>query len=151
MIKTYLPKKFKNILFLNISLSWITGICFFILSTWFTIDGEFGPESHPMQFPTLQLHAASAFLIMMLFGALVFSHLPNAWQQKRSRITGISLAIWVGIQIITAYCLYYLSNELAREIIEYIHLITGGCLPVIIFFHVTLGKKNRITAAITSN
>jgi len=108
-----------------------------------TIEGDFGPEKHPLQFPTLQLHGASAFLMMMSFGAMLAAHLPASWKTKRSRNIGITLASVVGLQMIGGYCLYYLSGEDIRQWISWFHLSLGVSLPLILSSHVVVGRRSR--------
>lgn len=137
-----IPQKIQKLLFTLVGTSWFTGILFFVLKTWFIVEGEFGPEKHPWQFPTLMIHAASAFLIMILYGALLITHVPSSWKLNRMRVLGISLITVVAFQIISAYLLYYLANEQIRDIVEYLHLGAGFTLPFILTAHIIIGVKS---------
>ncbi len=141
MISLRVPKTIKQLLISTLLISFVTGGLFFILNNWITIEGEFGPEKHPLQFPTLQLHAAAGFVMILLYGAFWGSHVPLAWRSKRARNTGVGLALFIGIQILTAYLLYYLANEQARTLTAWTHLGVGMCLPLFLFLHIRSKTK----------
>jgi len=143
LITVKIPLKYKNFLFTLFAISFVTGITFFVLKTWFVVEGEFGPEKHPLQLPMLMIHGASAFLLMISYGALLTGHVPSTWKTKRSRYLGLSMVSVFTFQIISAYCLYYLANEDIRDIIEYMHLFTGISIPFILTAHIIIGRKNR--------
>lgn len=142
-ISVKLPAFYRRSLYTFFVISWITGIAFFVFNTWITVEGDFGPEKHPLQYPSLQLHGASAFFMMMSFGAMLAAHIPASWRLKRSRNTGLTMAILIGLQIITAYGLYYLSNEDIRQWVSWLHLGVGISLPVVLITHITRGIKTR--------
>lgn len=128
-------------LFALISLAWISGVAFFGLKTWFMVEGDFGPEKHPWQFPALQAHGLIAFLMMITYGYFLGTHVQQAWKVKPRRTLGIFLVGVPAFQMITAYLLYYVNwEDKSRQIIEYSHLGVGFLLPVILISHVFLPK-----------
>jgi hypothetical protein len=143
MITLRISKKVQWALFMLISISLLTGWLFFALKTWFLVEGEFGLEKHPWQFPVLKIHAASAFLIMLLYGALWGSHVQFGWRSQRSRRSGTVMTSLIGLQVITAYLLYYLSDESMREFIEYLHLAIGTALPLGLITHIVFGRRYK--------
>ena len=142
-ISVTMPTFFRRSLYTLLAVSWCTGLTFFVFLNWVTIEGDFGPEKHPLQFSILQLHGACAFLMMMFYGALLGAHLPASWKTKRSRNIGIGLATLIGLQIISAYGLYYLSDEEIRQWVSWFHLGLGGGLPVMLATHVVMGLRSR--------
>lgn len=124
-------------------MSLVTGIAFFILKTWITVEGDFGLEKHPWQFPILKVHAASAFFIMIMFGAFLGSHVQYGWRTGRSRRTGIIMLIVLSIQIVTAYMLYYLSNESLRLVTEYVHLAVGASIVLALVVHIKAALRAK--------
>ncbi len=140
-----IPKIFRSILFITLGTSWVTGIIFFILRDFVTIEGEFGPQKHPMQFPILTIHGAAAFLMMIWFGSMVSAHIPMGWRIKKLRFWGICMTSAVVTQIVTAYLLYYMTSEELRIIVGYIHLTVGFLLPFMLLVHIVkkvkLGSK----------
>ena len=137
------PKTFQYLLFATLATSWCSGITFFILNRFITVEGDFGPQKHPWQFPAISTHGLAAFMMMILFGAMLASHVPMAWQTKRLRFWSITFVIAVSLQIITGYTLYYLASEDSREITGYFHLTVGFCLPIILAIHIISAAKNR--------
>lgn len=148
MISLRIPQSIKRLLTFCIYTSLITGCTFFVLNTWITIEGDFGPEKHPWQFFSLKLHAFSAFAMMLLYGAFLGSHVPLAWRSKHSRKSGISLGVFIGVQVLSAYGLYYLANEIARNLVAWTHLAIGMSLPIALFVHIKAAQKRRFEKAV---
>ncbi len=142
-ISSRIPLNYRTILFTVLAISWISGIVFYIFNNWVTIEGDFGPEKHPWQFPTLMIHAAMAFILMIMVGGILMNHIPTSWRTKRLRKIGLTLVTLFTIQVVTAYLLYYLANEEIRLIVSYIHLINGACFPIVLIIHIVLGVKSR--------
>lgn len=142
-IAVKIPPLYRRGLFFVLFISWCTGIGFFILSHWITVDGPFGPEKHPWQYPALQIHGAAAFFMLMAFGSIIASHLPMSWKTRRLRVLGILMISALSLQIIGAYLLYYLSNEDIRFWVANFHAALGLTLPAILFTHITVGIKTR--------
>ncbi|PHR92578.1 MAG: hypothetical protein COA69_07000 [Robiginitomaculum sp.] len=138
-----IPLNTRLILFVTLATSWFTGFGFFLLDTFFQIEGEFGVEKHPFQNTALTLHGAAAFLMMIWFGGLVATHVPMGWRTKRLRFWGLSLITGLCLQIFTAYCLYYLANELARDVVKWVHLGIGLILPAILTGHILAGISHH--------
>lgn len=135
---------FKRVFYTALSISWLSGVLFFIMNTWLRVPGDFGPVKHPWQFNVLVVHGAGAFLMLMLLGAIIANHIPLAWRTGRLRLVGVSLLIWVLVQTITALMLYYMGNESLRAWVVYVHLGLGVCLPLMLIGHLKAGvKKNK--------
>lgn len=135
-ITTRFPRLHRRILYTVVLLSWCSGIAFFVFSRFILIDGEFGPEKHPLQFPILQAHGAAAFCMMVGFGAIVTSHVPAAWRTGRHRLFGLTLVSAVLFLILSAWSLYYLSSDSNRALIGNIHAAVGVLLPFFVSWHV---------------
>lgn len=144
-ITSRIPWRFRLGLFTTLTVAWCSGVCFFVLSRWFAIDGEFGPEKHPWQQPALMIHGAAAFFMMMGYGALLFAHVPLAWRLHRLRFLGLGLVTAIGLQMLTGYLLYYLANEELRILISNIHAAIGFSLPFLLASHVIIGNRTRVT------
>ncbi len=146
MITLKVPNIAKRLLQIFLTVSFISGGLFFILNTWVMVEGEYGPEKHPAQFTSLQIHAISAFSIMVLYGAFWGAHLFLGWRTQRSRNTGIGLTTVIGLQVITAYLLYYVASDLYREIAMWLHIGIGLSLPVWLILHIRAAKKSKFTS-----
>jgi len=55
---------------------------------------------------------------------------------KKIRTLGILLGSAVTFQIISAYLLYYLSNEVVREWFANLHAAVGFLLPIVLTVHI---------------
>lgn len=143
-VKVKLSPWFKRVIYVGLSISWLSGTLFFIMNNWVTVEGDFGPEKHPLQFKILMTHGAAAFLMLMVFGSMLSNHIPMSWKTQRLRKIGISLTTFITVQTITAYLLYYLANEQWRGITAWVHLAVGLSLPFLLWLHIFLGKRRVI-------
>jgi len=141
MIKLKIPNKIRLSLYTALFISLVTGVTFFIMNTWVYVEGDFGPEKHPWQFSVLKTHAFSAFFIMLFYGAMWATHVQYGWRSKLSRRTGIAIVSVLGLQIISAYLLYYMANEGMRDITRYIHLGVGLSIPLVLYVHILIARR----------
>lgn len=145
-ITTRFPILYRRILYSLVLLSWCSGIAFFIFSRYVLIEGEFGPEKHPWQFPLLKVHGAAAFIMMLSLGAVITSHVPAGWRTGRHKIFGSILLGSIVFMVLSAWALYYLSSDANRELIGNIHAAVGVFLPFTVLWHVLQGiwsKRQR--------
>ena len=134
-------KPYQVWLFTLFAIAWCSGVAFFVLKAWFMVEGDFGPEKHPWQFPALQVHGFTAFLMMITFGYFIGTHVQHSWNVRPRRIFGIILVVFPVFQIVTSYLLYYVDwKRDSRAILEYMHLGVGFTLPFILVIHVFLPK-----------
>ena len=143
MIKIKMPGWFRKALYGLYATAWCSGSSFFVLKTWFVVEGEFGPVKHAWQFPALQLHGATAFLMMITLGFLLGAHVQHAWALGRHRKRGLALIILTSALIISAYLLYYIAQDGLREAIGYIHLAIGLSLPIALLLHIRKIKPTK--------
>jgi len=138
-----IPWSYRIWIFLFLLISWLTGIAFFVLNKWIFVEGEFGPEKHPWQYPVLRIHGAAAFLMMITYGYLLASHVPAGWKQKRQRRSGLILVCAQGFLILSAYGLYYLADEGFRVLVSYAHALVGVTFPLLLAVHIISGRHSR--------
>lgn len=144
-MKVKLDKAHRIWIYTIFSLIWISGITFFVLQTWFQVEGEFGMQKHPFQFTSLQIHGLAAFLMMVTYGYLLGTHVKAGWKIKPLRRSGVLLTIIPAFMMVTAYLLYYIAQDLARQIIAYSHLAVGFLIPFILVIHVvTIRRQKKI-------
>lgn len=142
-INVRMRRHFRHWLYGVLCLSWCSGVLFFILSRWMLVEGDFGPEKHPWQFPVLMVHGAAAFLIMVSYGSVLLSHVTATWRLKRLRGLGLTLVAMLCFQIISAWFLYYLSNDEIRAWLANIHGAVGLSFPLVLTIHIVQGLKDR--------
>ena len=81
--------------------------------------------------------------MIMAFGSVIAAHIPASWKLNRLRIIGITLTSILSLQIMSAYLLYYLSNETIRDWVANIHAALGVTLPLVLIAHIMIGIKTR--------
>lgn len=137
---------YKKLFFLVLTVSWVSGLTFFLLNNFMTIPGEFGEEKHPWQYNILKIHGASSFLIMVVFGYFISAHVKKSWYARSTKpIMGIILLVMPIISMITGYALYYIVADFARVVVIYIHLGIGFFIPFVLIthiFHMTRETRN---------
>lgn len=126
-----------------LSVSLITGSGFWLLQHYAMQEGDFGLESHFLQYPTLQVHGFSAFLMLMCLGAIFASHIPKNWHYGRGKKSGASIAALTGFSVLSAYSLYYLVGEDWHTWLANTHAIVGLLLPAVLFFHIKFARKSK--------
>lgn len=136
-----LPTLLRRMLYAVLLGSWLSGTAFFVLSRFVEIEGEFGPEKHPLQSPILAAHGAFAFLMLLAIGSLWSNHVPVGWRSGRSRRVGTMLIVATSLLAISGWVLYYAASETLRPLIGNVHFAIGLILPLIVAAHVLLGRR----------
>lgn len=144
-ISLTISKSYRYFFYVVLGVSLVTGSGFWLIRRFGFVEGDFGPESHFLQYPLLQAHGFSAFLMMMVLGAIFASHIPKTWSSKRSRISGISITSSVVFSVVSAYSLYYLVGEDWHEWLGNSHAIIGLLLPIILLVHIKMARATRRT------
>lgn len=142
-ISAQISQNYRYFFYAMLSLSFFTGSGFWLLKTFAMQEGDFGPESHFLQYPFLQLHGLAAFVMLMSLGAIISAHVPKNWRYQRGKKTGITILSAVAFSMITAYSLYYLVSEDWHTLLANSHAIMGLMLPVILFIHITFARKSK--------
>jgi MFS family permease len=148
-ISLRIPVVYRRIFYGLLTLSLCSGLIFFALNRWVEIEGEFGPQKHPLQAIFIRIHGAAAFLMLISFGTLLAAHIPYGWKSRRSRKSGIVIFSLVFLQILLGYLLYYLANEFIREYTGYVHIIFGLIIPLALYVHIRQRRKKIPPAAPT--
>lgn len=143
IMKVKVDKIYRYWIYGVFSLIWISGVSFFVLQTWFQIEGEFGMQKHPWQFTSLQIHGFMAFVMMVTFGYVLGTHVQAGWKLKPIRKSGVILTAMPIFMMITAYLLYYIAEDFSRQIVAYSHLAVGFLMPFILFLHIYLIRRQK--------
>src|SRR5262245_8814151 len=144
-----LPPLQKRALYVVATLLWTSGACWLYFSYFASGEASFSaPSPAPALLP--ELHGAAAMAFLIAFGMLLPQHLPNGWQQKRQRPSGLSLVAVCSILVVTGWGLYYLSDESLRTVTRVIHSVLGILLPLAIAAHVWRARRRSRLDAIQS-
>jgi len=143
LISLRIPRLYRRVFYGFLALSLCSGVLFFIFNQWVEIEGEFGPQKHPLQAVLIRVHGAAAFFMLMSFGALLAAHIPHGWKSTRSRKSGIFIGTLALLQILLGYLLYYLANESIRQYTSYVHIIFGLVMPLALYIHLRQRRKSK--------
>ena len=137
------PTIYKIWLFSVLAVLWASGILFFIFDTWVIVEGKYGVAKHPLQYLILQIHGASAFIMIFTYGYFLAAHAASSWRANLRRKSGIILACVPAFMMLTGYLIYYGGTGIWREIISYAHLTAGFALPILLIIHIIVAVRNR--------
>jgi hypothetical protein len=128
--KILLGTRQKQALYLITSLLWLSG------AVWLYLSME--DPSRPLW---MKIHGAAAMAFLVIFGTLLVRHVPAAWEQNRERPSGAWLLGMCGTLILTGWGLYYFGNDQIRHWTSLLHGYLGLIFPLLIAFHVWLGRN----------
>ena len=136
-----------QIMLLTISggLLWLSGAGWLLLHYYGQVQGEFGPQTNPVEPWFMRLHGLVLIPVLLGFGGLFIAHIPKGWKDQKQRFAGIALTAVLSALILSGYLLYYVGGDGLREWTSLIHWIIGLASPVIFIWHY-LGRTARKAA-----
>ena len=120
---------------------WLTGAGWLLLHHYGQRQGEFGPETNPLEPWMLRLHGAALIAALLGVGGLLVAHVWRGWQYRRQRAIGLALLVTVGLLVVTGYLLYYAGDEQGRPWISILHWAVGLASPVLFAWHHRAGRR----------
>jgi hypothetical protein len=114
---------------------WLTGGLWLLLHHYGQVQGNFGPETHPLEPWMLRLHGLALIPVLLGAGGLMVAHIPRGWHYPHQRVAGVVLGVLLLTLILTGYLLYYVSSDSLRSWSSFIHWVLGLALPVIFIWH----------------
>lgn len=121
-------------------------ICLFVSITgvlWFFSHDLMQADPNDFQRWMLTLHGAASFLATLIFGSMLTNHVRIGWVLKRNLVTGMCVFAIFCVLIITAFLLYYGSEDY-RSYDRWLHIGIGICAFVLLPLHVVLGRRNKV-------
>jgi hypothetical protein len=97
-------------------------------------------ENHSM----LVLHGVTAYLFVMLFGAVMPNHIRSGWNNKRNRASGAFMVLVMALLLISGLLLYYAADT--REAALWVHWVIGCGLVLLFPLHYFLGRRANYLA-----
>ena len=91
----------------------------------------------------LMVHGGAAMVALILLGAVFEVHMLRAWRNRRNRVTGSVMSTITVVLILTAFGLYYSGSDVIRSWISNTHIAFGIIMPMMIIFHIWLGRRQR--------
>jgi hypothetical protein len=92
----------------------------------------------------LMVHGGVAMLTLMALGALIPLHFLRAWHARKNLVSGLLMAAFNAVLIVTAFGLYYLGSESVRPWMSWIHIAAGTCVALMFPIHVLLGRRASV-------
>src|ERR1041385_1836374 len=115
-------------IYLTTALLVVSGLLWLGFHYFLRIDGEFGPQPHPLEYWWLRLHGASAMLSLIALGSVMPVHIRRAWALRRNRVTGVAISALLAFLVLTGYALYYFAGGASRGWISIAHWAIGLAL-----------------------
>lgn len=122
---------------------WLSGGLWLCFHYFLTRQGEFGPQSNPLEPWCLKVHGAFAFAAIWFFGLLWGAHITVAWPFARRRLSGGILTGAILWLVVSGYLLYYVADDAARSILSMSHWGAGLACPVLYWLHRMKKKQKR--------
>ena len=119
----------------------VTGMAWWWLHDFGTVETEFGPRSNPLEGWSLKLHGLAAMLSLVVLGTLIPLHIRRGWHARRNHWNGGLLITVLILLTLTGYGLYYSGIESLRVAASWTHRILGVLLPLIIVLHIWAGRR----------
>lgn len=137
-----------QVMLLTISgaLLWLSGAAWLLLHYYGQVEGEFGPETNPLEPWFLRIHGLVLIPALLGFGGLFVTHMPKGWKNRYQRTIGIALTTTFAILIISGYMLYYVGDEGLRDWTSIIHWVLGLSAPALFIWHYLHGHTKRRAA-----
>lgn len=142
-----LGPRHKKLLYAGFALLWASGALWLAFHYFLGVEGEFGPEAHPLETWWLRLHGLMAMAALVLGGSLAPNHMRLAWNRRKNMTSGLpmlALTLWLAA---SGYALYYFSSDDNAAWLPLVHWIAGLALPVILVAHIRLGRRRAPRAA----
>ena len=131
----------KYFLYLVLVLLFFSGLAWAFSSYLAPLPNEFQSSS---KLWAMKIHGAAAMAILVLLGTLLNGHVKFAWMAHRNRINGVLVLATFAILTLTGYGLYYSGSEKLRTWTSWVHLCVGLFLPILLVFHIWLGRRTRL-------
>lgn len=136
-----LGSRHRRLGYATFGLLWTSGVLWLLLHYFFRVDGDFGPEAHPLEAWSLRLHGLMAMLALVAVGSLATNHVRLAWKRRKNLRTGLAMlamTVWLGA---SGYALYYFVSEANEAWLPLTHWIAGLALPLAGWVHVRRGRR----------
>ncbi|MFN3751862.1 MAG: hypothetical protein ACK4SR_10875 [Thiobacillus sp.] len=131
----------KRLVYAAFVLAWASGALWLAFHYFLGVEGDFGPEAHPLEKWWLRLHGLTAMFALVAIGSLATHHMRLAWNRRRNRATGLpllALAAWLAA---TGYALYYFSSDANAAWLPLLHWVAGLAAPLALAAHIGAGRR----------
>ena len=92
----------------------------------------------------LVAHGFSAYLFVMLYGAIMPNHIKGGWHNKRNRISGGAMVLVMALLLFSGLFLYY--GDETRNAALWVHWVIGVGLVLLFPLHFIRGRRANYLA-----
>lgn len=142
-----LGSRHRRATYATFGLLWASGALWLLFHYFFRLEGDFGPEAHPLESWWLRLHGLMAMLALVALGSLAINHVRLAWNRRKNLRTGLAMVAMTGWLALTGYALYYFASEANEAWLPLTHWIPGLALPLAGLVHIRRGRRRPRRAA----
>ncbi len=89
------------------------------------------------------LHGIAAYGLLVVAGMVAAVHVLPRWRQQRQLKSGLALALVLVLLALTGLALYYAASERLRELSDWVHLLAGLALPLVLAVHVAQARRKQ--------
>lgn len=136
-----LGSRHKRLAYAAFLLLWASGALWLLFHYFFRVEGDFGPEAHPLEAWWLRLHGLMAMLTLVAIGSLATNHMRLAWNRRKNLRTGLPMLAMTAWLTATGYALYYFSSDDNAAWLPLLHWAAGLALPGLLSTHVLAGRQ----------
>lgn len=122
---------------------WLTGVAWLLLHYFGTVEGQFGPQTNPLEPWMMKLHGLVLIPALLGIGATFVVHIPKGWTHRRQRVVAIVLCSVLAVLVASGYLLYYAGGESLRAWASLVHWSIGLALPAVFAWHWLRGVSLR--------
>jgi hypothetical protein len=123
----------RNITYLGVVLTVISGIVFFIAHDLMEM-----PKKDIRMW--VSLHGVVGHLFLLVLGMALYHHVQVNWRMKKNRSMGSLMVLSIVFLMGTILAMYY-GRGVVHEAAEILHLFAGSLLGIVFFLHIQIGKK----------
>lgn len=87
------------------------------------------------------LHGIAAYGLLLVAGMVAALHVLPRWRHQRQLKSGLLLALVLLLLALTGLALYYAGSERLRDASDWLHLLAGLALPLLLAVHLALARR----------
>lgn len=119
----------------------MSGLLWLVFHHFVRHEGDFGPESHPLEHVWLTLHGGAAIAMGWVFGLIWLAHVRRGLHRGRNRSSGLTMVVLLVILGLSGWGLYYLGDEDWRALASSAHWVVGLVASLWLPFHIWRGRR----------
>lgn len=124
------------------TLLWASGCVWLVVHFFFPATTDFGPAPSPWEPVFLRIHGWVAVCTVFLLGWITAEHISDRWRRSRNRVTGLSLAGFALVLVLSGYALYY-TTDYFHDVAAVAHEALGMAAIIIALLHWTRSSSNQ--------